>query len=103
MAVQPCSGLCAIFLQSYSSWVGDIRSRPVFLTLIGRITVEGALRAGPDANPPLNMHRALVFNGSIVMISCGCVFFLRGKQTRKQVDQEKQQQSISLQTLPTQP
>ncbi|KAJ6499353.1 major facilitator superfamily domain-containing protein [Mycena sanguinolenta] len=68
------------------------------------ILVEGALRAGPDANPPLNMRRALIFNGTVVLTICCSIFFLRGKQTRKQLDQEKRRQSISLQPRPpTQP
>ncbi|KAJ7188327.1 major facilitator superfamily domain-containing protein [Mycena filopes] len=63
------------------------------------ILVEGALRAGPDANPPLNMRRALIFNGAFVMGVAASIFFLRGRQMRKQVDQEKQQsQSIMLPT-----
>jgi FLVCR family MFS transporter 7 len=70
------------------------------LFAVAFILAQGALRAKPDANPPLNMHRALIFNGSIVMTTCAFIFFLRGKQTRKQVDQEKLQQSISMQVRP---
>ncbi|KAJ7783079.1 major facilitator superfamily domain-containing protein [Mycena metata] len=63
------------------------------------ILVEGALRAGPDANPPLNMRRALIFNGALVMGISASIFFLRGRQSRKQIDRERQQQqSISLST-----
>ncbi|KAJ7703249.1 major facilitator superfamily domain-containing protein [Mycena rosella] len=57
------------------------------------ILVEGALRAGPDANPPLNMRRALIFNGTFVMTASAFVFFLHGKQTRKQMDVQRLQQS----------
>ncbi|KAF7364730.1 MFS general substrate transporter [Mycena venus] len=57
------------------------------------ILVEGALRAGPDASPPLNMHRALIFNGAVIMGICIAIFFLRGKQVRKQLDQEKLEES----------
>ncbi|KAJ7132801.1 major facilitator superfamily domain-containing protein [Mycena crocata] len=64
------------------------------------ILVEGALRAGPDANPPLNMRRALIFNGTIAISTCAFIFFLHGKQTRKQVDQEKLHQSIAMQARP---
>ncbi|KAJ7725873.1 major facilitator superfamily domain-containing protein [Mycena maculata] len=67
------------------------------------ILAEGALRAGPDAIPPLNMHRALIFNGTIVMASSAFIFFLHGKQARKLVDQERLQQSITLQAQPVQP
>ncbi|KAJ7647381.1 major facilitator superfamily domain-containing protein [Roridomyces roridus] len=62
------------------------------------ILVEGALRAGHNADPPLNMHRALMFNGILVFVSAAFVLFIKGKQTRKQVDQERQQRAISLQT-----
>ncbi|KAK7057238.1 MFS general substrate transporter [Favolaschia claudopus] len=65
------------------------------------ILVEGALREGPDASPPLNMRRALIFSGTVVMTICSSVFFLQGRQTRKQLDQEKRRRSISLQ--PRQP
>ncbi|KAJ7262229.1 major facilitator superfamily domain-containing protein [Mycena haematopus] len=61
------------------------------------ILVEGALRAGPDANPPLNMRRALIFNGTVVLVTCCSIFFIHGRQTRKQIDQEKRRQSFSLQ------
>ncbi|KAF8212680.1 hypothetical protein K438DRAFT_1957299 [Mycena galopus ATCC 62051] len=69
------------------------------------ILVEGALRAGPSANPPLNMRHSLIFNGVVVMTTCVSVFFLRGQQTRKHLDQEKQQRhSISLEVrLPMEP
>ncbi|KAF7315391.1 MFS general substrate transporter [Mycena indigotica] len=53
------------------------------------ILVEGALRAGPNASPPLNMRKALIFNGAVVMAFASAVFFLRGEQTRKHVDKEK--------------
>ncbi|KAJ7084336.1 major facilitator superfamily domain-containing protein [Mycena belliarum] len=62
------------------------------------ILAEGALRAGPDANPPLNMRRALILSGTTVMISSVFVLFLQGKQTRKQIDADKLQQA---QTRPT--
>ncbi|KAJ7358488.1 major facilitator superfamily domain-containing protein [Mycena albidolilacea] len=61
------------------------------------VLVEGALRAGLDASPPQNMRRALIFNGVVVMSTLSIIFFLRGQQTRKQIDQEKLQQSIALQ------
>ncbi|KAJ6586871.1 major facilitator superfamily domain-containing protein [Mycena vulgaris] len=70
------------------------------LFAVAFILVEGALRAGPDANPPLNMRRALIFNGAIVMTISTFVFFLHGKQTRKQIDKEKLQQSQARATAP---
>ncbi|KAF5380571.1 hypothetical protein D9615_004653 [Tricholomella constricta] len=52
---------------------------------------EGALRAGPTANPPLNMHRALIFNGTIIMISASLIFLIHGRQVRKERDEQKLQ------------
>ena len=56
--------------------------------------METALRAGPNANPPLNMRRSLIFNGVFVMCAAACVFFIRGKQRRRQLDEEKIEQSL---------
>ncbi|KAF7298232.1 MFS general substrate transporter [Mycena chlorophos] len=53
------------------------------------ILVEGALRATPSANPPLNMRKALIFNGAFIMIVASSVFFLRGKQMRKVLDRQR--------------
>jgi len=52
---------------------------------------ESALRAGPDASPPLNMRRALILNGVIVMFSTCTVFLLNGRQARKEQDEQKLQ------------
>lgn len=49
-------------------------------------TVNSALRAGPDANPPLNMRRALIFQGAFLAVACASVFPLRGKQARRERD-----------------
>ena len=51
-------------------------------------TVEGALRAGPDANPPNNMHRALIYQGALVCSAVVFVFALRGKQARRELDEQ---------------
>jgi FLVCR family MFS transporter 7 len=53
--------------------------------------VQGALRAGPDANPPLNMHKALIFNGVVVVSCSSLVFMIQGKQARKVLDEQKNQ------------
>jgi MFS transporter, FLVCR family, MFS-domain-containing protein 7 len=54
------------------------------------ILAQNALREGPDASPPLNMRRALIFNASFVVSVGSLVFLLRGKQVRKELDEEKQ-------------
>ncbi|KAL0956303.1 hypothetical protein HGRIS_002460 [Hohenbuehelia grisea] len=53
------------------------------------ILSQGALRAGPDAAPPLNMHKALIFNGAFLMGSAALIFLVEGKMTRKARDEEK--------------
>ena len=61
----------------------------------------GALRAGPDAHPPLNMVKALIFMGVSAMVICSLIFLLRGEQKRKMMDEEKLKESIvGLTTLP---
>ncbi|EPQ57161.1 MFS general substrate transporter [Gloeophyllum trabeum ATCC 11539] len=53
------------------------------------ILVEGALRAGPDANPPLNMRRALIFNAAFVWGAVVFVVLFRGKQARRAMDEHR--------------
>ena len=62
----------------------------------------GALRASPDAHPPLNMLKALIFMGVSGMAVCSLIFLLRGEQKRKLMDEEKLRESaVGLTTLPT--
>jgi MFS transporter, FLVCR family, MFS-domain-containing protein 7 len=58
-------------------------------------TAQGALRAGPNASPPLNMHKAIIFNGVFIAVPCMLVFFLRGKQARKEMDESKIREQVS--------
>lgn len=58
------------------------------------ILVQGALRADETATPPLNMHRALIFNGSFIIVASLSVFFIRGKQVRKRADEEKLREAL---------
>ena len=51
--------------------------------------VEQALRAGPNASPPNNMRRALIFDGVFVMIIGALIFLMKGSQERKRIDEEK--------------
>jgi len=61
----------------------------------------GALRAGPDAHPPLNLLKALIFLGVFAMAICSLIFLLRGEQKRKMMDEEKLKESaVRLTTLP---
>ncbi|KAJ6577555.1 major facilitator superfamily domain-containing protein, partial [Mycena capillaripes] len=52
------------------------------------VQAQGALRAGSDGHPPLNMHRALIFNGAFVVVTSLSVFVIRGKQVRKELDEK---------------
>ncbi|XP_006460643.1 hypothetical protein AGABI2DRAFT_192274 [Agaricus bisporus var. bisporus H97] len=54
--------------------------------------VEGSLRADENASPPLNMRRALVFQGSFIMVASSLIFFVRGEQVRKRSDEMKLQE-----------
>ncbi|KZV63363.1 MFS general substrate transporter [Peniophora sp. CONT] len=50
------------------------------------ILAQGALRAPSTANPPLNMHRSIIFNGAWCFASSFFVFFLHGRQVRRERD-----------------
>ena len=52
--------------------------------------MQGALRAGPNATPPLNMKHALIFNGAFAMVAAAFVVPLKGKQDRRRLDEERQ-------------
>ncbi|KAI0370892.1 MFS general substrate transporter [Pilatotrama ljubarskyi] len=52
------------------------------------VLAEGALRAGPDANPPLNMHRAEILQGALVAGVIVFIYLVEGKQTRRARDEE---------------
>ncbi|KAI5990385.1 major facilitator superfamily domain-containing protein [Pisolithus albus] len=51
------------------------------------ILVEGALRAPSTADPPYNMHNALILHGCVVMVFSSCIVFLRAKQARREADE----------------
>jgi len=52
------------------------------------VLVQGALRASPAANPPQNMHTTIIFNGVWVSAVATLVFFLQGKQARRERDEQ---------------
>lgn len=58
-----------------------------------RHSVEGALRAGPDAHPPLNMRRAFIFQASVVSAAVLLVYAVEGTQTRRAQDEVKRDQA----------
>ena len=51
------------------------------------LTAEGALRAPSTANPPYNMHAALILHGCVVMVCGAFVFALRARQVRREKDE----------------
>ncbi|KAN0135398.1 MFS general substrate transporter [Lactarius tabidus] len=66
------------------------------LVCIVFILIQGALRADQETgNPPLNMHRAIVFNGILVFAISLLVFFLRGRQVRRELDEQMNVQQLS--------
>jgi hypothetical protein len=75
-------------------------ANPFFYTLIAlRLYIylaETALRASPDANPPLNMRQALIFNGAFITASAFFIVFISGKQARRELDEQKLQQSLHM-------
>jgi FLVCR family MFS transporter 7 len=50
--------------------------------------VQGALRASPAASPPQNMHATIIFNGVWASTVASLIFFLEGKQTRRELDEQ---------------
>jgi len=57
------------------------------------LLIQDALRAGPTASPPLNMRNALIFNGTFMMVIGSSVFLIQGKQVRKELDEQKHQET----------
>ena len=67
---------------------GGLMGRPVKKIMLLTVpAAEDALRAGPDADPPLNMHRASIFNGVFIFVTSALVLLLKGRQRRRQADE----------------
>jgi FLVCR family MFS transporter 7 len=64
--------------------------------------VQGALRASPAADPPQNMHRTIIFNGVWVSIVAVLVFFLHGKQARRELDEQMYEEQGTMSMKPDQ-
>ncbi|KAF9050074.1 major facilitator superfamily domain-containing protein [Panaeolus papilionaceus] len=67
------------------------------------ILAGGALRAGEDASPPLNMRKTLILIGVLCVAICSSVFFICGEQKRKTLDEQKLQRSTQETHNMTQP
>ncbi|EAU91725.1 hypothetical protein CC1G_04493 [Coprinopsis cinerea okayama7 len=63
--------------------------------LLGIVFVlsQQALRAPLDADPPQHLRRGSIFNGAWVLAAACSVFFIRGLQTRKRLDEEKRREA----------
>ncbi|KAG7088672.1 hypothetical protein E1B28_012644 [Marasmius oreades] len=59
------------------------------------VLAEDGLRASPDATPPLNMRRALIFQATFVIIAAVLTVCIRGKQKRKELDEKKAQEATT--------
>lgn len=62
-------------------------------------TAESALRAGPDAKPPLNMRNALIFHATVICVVSVLVFALKGRQTRRERDEVEAERTGLEQTV----
>lgn len=90
----------SLFISGNLFTVAFVLSKQLYLLFsrVARLTlfiVGGALRAGPDASPPLNMKKHLIFQGVIVLVICATIFLLHGVQRRKVADEEKMQEALS--------
>ncbi|KAI0632840.1 MFS general substrate transporter [Trametes polyzona] len=61
------------------------------------VVAENALREGPDASPPLNMHKAVIFQAVVVTGVITLIYFAEGKQPRRARDEEM---DAAVRTLP---
>lgn len=57
--------------------------------------VLGALRAGPNGSPPLNMKHSLIFMGVVVVSFSLLIFLVHGEQRRKAMDEQKLKESLA--------
>ncbi|KAM0745648.1 MFS general substrate transporter [Meredithblackwellia eburnea MCA 4105] len=75
----------------YNSGVGAPTTSAILYLLANGfsvVTVVGmnALQGGPDASPPLNMRKALIFEGVFVFVASFFSLLLKGEQARKRLD-----------------
>lgn len=57
------------------------------LALTGGVLAQSALRASSTGSPPLNMHRAIIFNAIFTTFAVLLVFGLEGRQARRERDE----------------
>ena len=58
--------------------------------------MQDALRASPAEIPPQNMHRAIIFNGVWTLAITMFIFPFRGRQVRRELDEQKNEEQKTL-------
>lgn len=58
--------------------------------------MQDALRASPAEIPPQNMHRAIIFNGVWTLAITMLIFPFRGRQARRELDEQKNEEQKTL-------
>lgn len=48
----------------------------------------------PTANPPSNMRKSLIFEAIFVAVCASSIVGLKGEQTRREIDEQKQQEAV---------
>ena len=56
--------------------------------LIQALSVADPLRAGPKANPPLNMKSQMILFATFALSVLPLLFFLKGRQRRREMDEQ---------------
>lgn len=72
----------------------SLRHAPLMHTYILASIVQNSLREGPSATLPYSMHRAIEFQGILVVVIVAFVLLLKGEQTRRVADEQAQAQQI---------
>ncbi|CAE6494797.1 unnamed protein product [Rhizoctonia solani] len=62
------------------------------LSVVIVLSMDALKDDSPDANPPSNMFKSLIFQGCFVAVIAISVFGLKGQQTRRELDIQKQQE-----------
>ncbi|KDN49829.1 hypothetical protein RSAG8_01894, partial [Rhizoctonia solani AG-8 WAC10335] len=70
------------------------------LSVVIVLSMDALKDDSPDANPPSNMFKSLIFQGCFVAVIAISVFGLKGQQTRRELDIQKQQERILTASIP---
>jgi hypothetical protein len=64
---------------------------PLSQLTLSELAMNALKDDSPDASPPSNMFKSLIFQACFVAIIAISVFGLKGEQTRRELDVQKQQ------------